>query len=468
MDNRQTSLSQFFSGIKNKKRITREIDDDYVAPLSVTDSLTSRQRDLYGNILQNSALRVKRKSKSRLIRNNEKLIQEWEKNHLTRSILHAVKRPRAQEIARSQIRASLENIPSTPILIVSRDDGKIRGKAAHFDHWTVQAITQQPTRLINLPGLGDHLGEYVDNHVSEQLKGSEATKMGKVVPKVVSLPEMDGLLFVPGLPRDLKDSDDYLESERHLSNSKIIKRALLLGMPIIGVCGGSWEIWSQFAFRYDKNFNPTQMSELRPVRDHSWNQGMPSMNSSGNGIIRNVQVHAIKLTNSNSILRGALGYTEAMEAEKLLLVNSVHWQAPNENVMSKDLEITAIAKINPEFKARNRQALPFTPEENTVEAFETVSGAPVIGVMWHVEAYASDNDANARTHCKLLNYMQDAGTAFSQRRAMVKDLEAKFAAPGYKHALKELSLFRRDAEGNAISSKHEDDRREYLQAKKRK
>ena len=61
------------------------------------------------------------------------------------------------------------------------------------------------------------------------------------------------------------------------------------------------------------------------------------------------------------------------------------------------------------------------PEEGLVEAFESVSGSPIMGIQWHPEGYSDKDPA----HGNLLKYMALAGTAYAAKRAMLKQLQEK-------------------------------------------
>jgi gamma-glutamyl-gamma-aminobutyrate hydrolase PuuD len=57
-------------------------------------------------------------------------------------------------------------------------------------------------------------------------------------------------------------------------------------------------------------------------------------------------------------------------------------------------------------------------ENNTIEAFEVMGGAPQFGIMWHPEA----DQQNCAFNKRLMKFMADAGNAFAAKRNMLISL----------------------------------------------
>lgn len=55
-----------------------------------------------------------------------------------------------------------------------------------------------------------------------------------------------------------------------------------------------------------------------------------------------------------------------------------------------------------------------------MESFESLLGAPIIGVQWHPEGYDSNKDSS---HSNLLRYMALAGQAYAGKRTIIQQIQ---------------------------------------------
>jgi hypothetical protein len=208
------------------------------------------------------------------------------------------------------------------------------------------------------------------------------------------------------------------------------------GRPILGICAGSWQIWSALG------------GGFRDVKDHAWER-MPAITTRG-VIGYNTQMHRVSIP-SLSMLAGAVAdgrkYTAPSSCgERLtplpplgvihpdvdMVVNSVHWKAPDPASLPQVTEgrrrvfICATAKqddsIAPKKKESGAGAFKH-PEEETVEAFEQVEGAPILGIQWHPEAYNRDGSLASMQQRSIITYMAKAGDAFCAKQKMLASFE---------------------------------------------
>lgn len=146
-------------------------------------------------------------------------------------------------------------------------------------------------------------------------------------------------------------------------------------------------------------------------------------------VVNNVQVHAVELDATNSILGGIWSRVPQRPSHGIS-VNSVHWLACDDRsskAWAQFAHITARSTSLPNFTLRTRQGVFMRPTEGTPEAIEQRFGAPVIGVQWHPEAYVDSKDAMKTAHISLILEIALAGDAFRLRRQSI-DSDALLAA----------------------------------------
>jgi|GEM_PF-4261160 len=300
--------------------------------------------------------------------------------------------------------------PSQAAIEISfrHEQGK-RMHGAFFDHYVMRNISGHNTKIrapastnfntfnkfINTDttlalGVGDNLGEREIPEVFDN----------KAPPQ--------GLLFIPGNARD----DDY---EREQYENELLKRAKLYGQPVLTICGGSWKLYKFFG------------GVVNTVTDHCYSS-MPYIVSNG-GIGNNVQVHRI-MFNPNTMVKSAMSLwsNKTYTPSQFPKVNSVHWKVPDITNVPGDLEISALS-VPGEWSVNGRQGK-MNSEAGTVEAFETKFGAPMVGVLWHLEAYFSNKDYSYEDerHLNLIKYMAIAGDAFGAKQNMLKEFKQKYSS----------------------------------------
>ena len=251
-----------------------------------------------------------------------------------------------------------------PIVIAYRADKS--GKGAFYDHYTMQRATEHPTRVSYADGQRRAtLGEYIKTTVSGLSYGSATD--GKIVPESIDISFDGGLLVIPGRLRE--NEHDELQNSHEQT---LIRQAYNRGQPILSLCAGSWQLWRFFK------------GDLREVEDHCYRGGMVRESESSGDIVNNKQIHRIKVE-QGSVLAVAMNHY----SEEPLKVNSLHWKAADESKVPEILQITARAvadlDIAPGRCTGDKEKMHV--EEHTVEAFENKSGAPMIGIQWHPEAY---------------------------------------------------------------------------------
>lgn len=181
---------------------------------------------------------------------------------------------------------------------------------------------------------------------------------------------------------------------------------------MMGICGGSWVIWEAFG------------GEITKVTDHSFRSDMPRLLESGK-VGNNKQIHRIALQPKARLLEAALAFDESNPV--FFPVNSVHSYAVDAATLPEDLQISAVAKQDDSLapiSAHSEAKEKMKPTENSVEAFESVYGAPILGVQWHPEAYTNSLEeiSYSQNQQHLLNYMIQAGQTFKNRQLVNKEL----------------------------------------------
>lgn len=330
---------------------------------------------------------------------------------------------RVQSISVKKIKFSPQKITQSPIDISYRPDGKEEGKGAFYDHYTVQKSTKHETCLVKSPNAESKLHQYVKQQTFNLPYGTEDDESKKNIPPIKNgWNKNGGLLFIPGRAKDSNDQ------EREKLELEMIRQARLQGRPILSVCAGSWRLWEAYG------------GQTKEVQDHNYNGGMLRLNNDG-VVTYNVQVHGVKIK-SKTLLLSIMRQTPAKSI--IETVNSVHWLAPDDKVkpkLPKDeqkkdhvralyklLKVSGRAVVDQDISLNTRQGKKMSPEEETVEAFETLFGAPVIGVLWHPEAYCryKGKDKKISQHSEqrgILEFMAKAGDAYAARKRMTAEFK---------------------------------------------
>lgn len=306
-----------------------------------------------------------------------------------------------------------------PVIISYRDDRGKRMHGAFYDHYLVRNITQHPTKITIHKSLKiTHLEEFIHNTTLVLGIGDQLGK-GQIPDIIADSTQERGLLIIPG--RSHKDAD----KEREGHEKELLANAIRRGQPVLAICGGARRLWGMFGGRSNA------------VKDHLYSS-MPYILASG-AVANNKQIHRIHII-PNSIL--SAGMYGKMPEIKTLMVNSIHWEAPDadpvyltvsdrENDKTQTmLEISARSVLTEDIAVKNRKGNELQPQSNTVEGFETRYGAPLIGVQWHPEAYYLDDYSEGATyHLSLLQYMAKAGNTYQTRCYLVDEFKTMCGSP---------------------------------------
>lgn len=334
-------------------------------------------------------------------------------------MLQSAQKPHNDE--KATLKYGLDNNKKPEILISYRMEGKEAGKGAYYDHHTVQHHTGYPTATIlstNHVIKAKNLKDYISNQTTRLPHSPvDATLLKPVPTQAQSYSQGGGLLFIPGMTRDSYENNPSTHKARISFEKQVIKDALNRGRPIIAVCAGSWTLWeSAWELIEDKKEIATVA-----VEDHNYGAGMPRIGAHGT-MTHNKLVHDV-VVEPDTLLQKAMGLGNT-PVDRQLSVNSIHWRAPDASKTPTNFTIVAKAHQNQNIVIQTRQATVMTPEANTVEAFETKHGAPVIGIEWHPEAFDwTQKTSPDLPNRKCLLFMAKAGHAFSAKQEMIKEFK---------------------------------------------
>lgn len=336
----------------------------------------------------------------------------------TPSVLSYFKRKdeRRRQAAIQEIKSQQTLAPQAAIALTYRDDGD--GVGAVYDHASIQNTTKRPTGILNLTVITKHLKAAIeDYHV---LKFGEALDdtQHRYPPLLDNVSSTFGLLVLPGVSVKRFNSVEY--EKRVEVEMEHIRKARLQGRPILAICGGSWVLYKQFG------------GEIIEVQEHAYRAGMPRLSTNSGKVTNNKQIHRISIAPGANLLRSAMDLR--LQSNEQPTVNSVHSYAPDKKTLPAGLMISAscvqddeIAPINANPKNISKEKL--KPEADSVEAFESIHGAPVLGVQWHPEAYSSRKAENfgAQNQEHLIDYMAKAGQTFMNKQRFLSTFPMQYA-----------------------------------------
>lgn len=356
------------------------------------------------------------------------------------------------------------------ILIAHRTDGRNRANGALFDHRVVQEITQTKTVATwdktDKKKAVNWLQDYITT-LPYQLKfGVEQADTSSGVMHA---------LFIPGVA-----ADNYNHPNAYYSRVKyefsLLNQAFRQGMPVLAVCGGAWELWrfchlvsadltkkfklildenrrakeeikeanrgvqffsnsDEYAQAYDaaKESAEEQLLQnrhyfLRTVSEHGYRR-MPGLSATDGGVTHNIQMHRIRLHQQALFLMAAM----QLKSNSSPSVNSVHWQACDEAHIPCGVDIAAYAVQDNElapYRIKDEE-IKWQPEESTIEAFELMYGAPMLGIQWHPEAYFEKNEGkktlteqeNCEQQRKILQYINRAGHTYQMKLKVIAEIK---------------------------------------------
>lgn len=302
------------------------------------------------------------------------------------------------------------NPKQAPILIAYRQDGN--GKGAFYDHYTLQNHTQHQTCVAKHPELpSSALKTYAGSQTHALTFGDVDPQISKKLPPNAIYNTQGGLLVIPGVTRDDHDHPDTDHQKRMKFEKALIQDAMNRGRPVLGICGGSWQIydWAGGCFV--------------AVKDHAYAR-MPNIGTNGD-VVYNIQVHGVKIEKDSLVAIAMEG--KRPDSDIHLNVNSVHWKACDDKAVPINFKISAKSATAPDIQLKNRAGAQMKPQTDTIEAFETDQGAPVIGIQWHPEAYgfsgAKLKALDSAKHKSLLLFMAKAGDAFAAKQTMLEEFK---------------------------------------------
>ncbi|CAF1462467.1 unnamed protein product [Adineta steineri] len=289
---------------------------------------------------------------------------------------------------------------TAPVIISYRNDQGNTMHGAFFDHYVIRNITQHNTVLIRNPTVNTNrfIAFIGRTHHSLTLNG-----VLNHIPQEASIAD-SGLLFIPGHPRNAEETQGLMD--RNEFEEDLFQLARLRGQPILAVCGGCWILWRFFGGR------------VVPVTDHSYSK-TPSIKIDGD-VAYNMQIHRIDIK-ENTMLSQIIYPVQNIQ----FMVNSVHWDAPHGPVPDA-LIVSATAVQDAKIAPRSRQSHRMRPTNNSIEAFETIHGAPVMGIQWHPEAYYPVEGVNGEFNSGIVQYMVRAGDAYLCKRLLLVEFIDNF------------------------------------------
>ncbi|WP_180970669.1 gamma-glutamyl-gamma-aminobutyrate hydrolase family protein [Burkholderia sp. WAC0059] len=342
------------------------------------------------------------------------------------------------------------------------------GSGAFWDHYTIQAVTKRKTVISH--------NEKVDPRIQGGRPNDKQGFKGQLkTTPATTTDEGKGLLVITGgrygldsespNPRHVP-SDGAVPRHRNRVDHELalLRQAQLTGRPVLGICGGSWRVLESHGGTTRQLKNGTHQGPM-PFIDRDGKVG-------GNVAAHDIEIgpgsmlHSISAWQKVPKVRADgteyLGWEKSEDAQQFR-VNTVHWAAahedehglvrgpaaPREDARETDAKLKTLQVSARETRAHSSyvddtgagSGQGNAPIPLSVEAFETRSGAPAIGVQWHPEAYApvpegSDGpgpnaDESGKPHpgrnlsLDILNYMAKAGDAYEAHRAMTRAFEAQ-------------------------------------------
>ncbi len=301
------------------------------------------------------------------------------------------------------------NPAPAPIVVTYRNNEGKRMHAAFFDHYLVRKITNHATVTSAPAGASTaSFNSFIARLTHTFTLGLGPNIGARQVPQTMSETNLRGLLLIPGRA---KEDNDAVRMQHELDS---IRKARYTGQPVLAICAGSWLLWEAHG------------GQVMPVTDHCYS-GMPYITSKG-VVGNNVQIHRIQLEPTSLVnkvmqLKGAAGLVQNP------VVNSMHWQTPNTHAPAQPAMLTVSARSvrDNDLAPKSRQGVQMQPTEDSVEAFESRHGVPMMGIQWHPEAYFNGQKSTTedKRHMNILKYMAAAGDTYQAKQTMLVEFKAK-------------------------------------------
>tara|TARA_R110002110_G_scaffold415856_3_gene658488 strand:+ start:68262 stop:69293 length:1032 start_codon:yes stop_codon:yes gene_type:complete len=313
----------------------------------------------------------------------------------------------------SSVNPKFPNPEKAPVVISYRLEGKHLGKAAFYDAYTLANHTGFPVSFVHSEddSIKDkYLLDYIKTQTINIPHVTMNPASGRPEPATLDSYKKGGLLVIPGMTRESYEKTPPVHNIRMKFEKSIIDDALRRGRPILAICAGSWTLWEALG------------GTLVSVDGHNYGGGMPRINAKGT-MTYNVHIHDVRVK-KNSLLHTAMALGNSQQ-ERLLPANSIHWMAPNSESLPSNFEVSATARKSPSVLLKTRQKTVMTPDDNTVEAFSSLHGVPILGFVWHPEAFDFKKNSGAElSNSKALLFMAQAGSAYKAKQDMLNDYKA--------------------------------------------
>lgn len=344
--------------------------------------------------------------------------------------------------------AARNPINRQPITISHREDA--HGAGAFWDHYTVRTTTGRSTDITHHRKVAPTLeapGEKTGGRYKGALPGgrpASGTHPGQ------------GLLFIAGgnygldseTPRNREHIATGGSVKRHgrrVSHEQdLLKQAQLTGRPVLGICGGSWRVLESYG------------GSTRGVKPKTHQtRVMPYLTTKG--VVAKVASEHDVQVQPGTMLSSVFKDDHQHTPDK---VNSAHWAVAEEQNPGR---LKGVTRVGPRrmplltVSARGGTSndppylnQPGKVSRQSVEAFESRHGAPVMGIQWHPEAYGSGFPASqTQANKRLLTWMAKAGDAYEARRDMTAEFGRwagmKRLQPAYLARNRAFQVARRNA-----------------------
>lgn len=208
------------------------------------------------------------------------------------------------------------------------------------------------------------------------------------------------LLYIPGAPvaPSTQRTDEhgmkatrgfkYYESvSRDPFETALIEKAMTLGIPVLAVCAGSWRLLETFGGEV-RELNEEEYA-LHGKRGWAGSHGLEA-DTTKRGLIPDAMIEAkapsqeAKKTARNAFSDPEKGRPASYTSSG---ANTTHWAVANTITTDKGKQELKRHDKGMRTPADLLDVMVTEPGTQTVEAFESKFGAPIIGTQWHPESF---------------------------------------------------------------------------------
>lgn len=233
--------------------------------------------------------------------------------------------------------------------------------------------------------------------------------------------ELEGvdLLYIPGAPvaprtqptnahgmRPSRGFKFYEAASRDAFESLVIEKAMTMGIPILAVCAGSWRLLESFGGEV-RELSPKDY-QTHGAKGWSGTHGLKA-DTTKHGVLPDAMIDVTAASEEKKKgARNAFGGGRPRDID-VKGANTTHWAvaaeetvkgkpqlkkhgaaAPNTHATASTTKASETLKAMPSALRTPADLLDVMvrePGSGTVEAFESTTGAPVIGTQWHPESF---------------------------------------------------------------------------------